>query len=252
MPKQNKGTTSGRRHRAQTGPGLVTPIAGIDLSRCGGNFTDPVRDLEWLEPRAQELNTTYRRKAAKIYTHGAVADLAPCSRCAKGQGPFHKCVVAWDDKGYVSKGNRANCYWFHKTSSCTRRWTLPCQALAAQGDDLGEFEEACQIHCHGAHIPDANQAAYQHAGDSDAEDSDAEESESSDEDNEDDDHHNDMNESDDDYLEAEEEAEEEEEEDDASEASYDEQPLFNRRKADDDEDYIPSKAKKARKFTAIN
>ncbi|KUL82256.1 hypothetical protein ZTR_10773 [Talaromyces verruculosus] len=133
-----KAKTSGRRRKTQARPGLVTSIADIDLSHCGGNLTNPVRDLEWIAPHAQELNTSYRRKAAKIYTHGAAADLAPCSRCASGKGPFQKCVIAWDEQGYISNGNCANCYWFHKTSSCSRRYVLPCQALY---DKVEEAEE---------------------------------------------------------------------------------------------------------------
>ncbi|EED16239.1 hypothetical protein TSTA_013420 [Talaromyces stipitatus ATCC 10500] len=153
MAKGKKSTTSARRQQ-RPGPGAITPIAGINLSRCGGNLSNPVRDIEWRAPQAQELNTTYRRKAAKIYTHGAVADLVPCERCAQGRGPFQKCVIAWDDKGYVGNANCANCYWSHKTSSCSRRYVLPCQALMEEGHPLGDFEEACRIHCHGAHIPD--------------------------------------------------------------------------------------------------
>ncbi|EEA22055.1 hypothetical protein TMatcc_008521 [Talaromyces marneffei ATCC 18224] len=229
------------RHQIHTGPGLVTPIAGIDLSRCGGNLNNPVRDLEWRASKAQDLNTTYRRKAAKIYTHGAVADLAPCSRCAEAKGPFQKCVIAWDNTGYVSNANCANCYWFHKTSSCDRRYVLPCQALAEEGQDLGGFEDACRIHCHGAHIPDddgaENEAKSSDEGDEDTDDYTDHHSHS----------HNDMNEDNDadgndgDY--------EMEEEDAASEVDgikgMDENmPRVNKREVDDDDEYKPPKAKK--------
>jgi hypothetical protein len=223
----------------------VTPIAGIDLSRCSGNLTDPVRDLEWLAPHAQELNTSYRRKAAKIYTHGTAADLAPCSRCATGKGPFQKCVIAWDDEGYISQGNCANCYWFHKTSSCSRRYTLPCQALADLGEDLGGFEEACRIHCGGAHIPDDSQAVYHHAGESLGEEQE--------EDDEDEDHRHDHDMSEDEENGSYDVEEEEKDyDDDASEANHDEQPRINKRKTDDDEEYQLSKVKKTRGFTAVN
>lgn len=262
MAKQTKGKTSGRRRQTSTRPGLVTPIAGIDLSRCGGNLTDPVRDLEWLAPHAQEINTSYRRKAAKIYTHGAVADLAPCSRCATGKGPFQKCVIAWDDKGYVSQGNCANCYWFHKTSSCSRRYTLPCQALADLGEELGEFEEACRIHCDGAHIPDDSQAAHHHAGEPSDEEKESVKEGDDDEEDEDADNnwdyayhhrHNNINMAEDDHYDSDEvEEEEEDDDDDASEVNHDDQPRINKRKADDDEEYKPSKTKKAREFTAVN
>lgn len=248
MAKESKAAATGRRRQIHTGPGLVTPIAGIDLSRCGGNLTNPVRDLEWRAPQAQDLNTTYRRKAAKIYTHGAVADVAPCSRCAEGKGPFQKCVIAWDDKGYVGNANCANCYWFHKTSSCDRRYTLPCQALAEQGEDLGEFEEACRIHCHGAHIPDDDEAAYQHAGEGSKE-----QEEYSDEGDDDDNYHHRHNDMDEDEDADEYEVEEDEEDHDASEGNDDSQPLLNKHKADEsDDEHKPPKAKKARGFAAVN
>lgn len=155
--------TSRRPRQSQTGPGLVTSISESSLSGCRGISTKRVRDLEWVAP-AQALNTAYRIKAAKIYTHGTDASLAPCTRCEKGKGPFHKCVIAWNDKGYVCKGTCANCYWHHKTTSCNRRSILPCQALVQQRQDLGEFEEACRIHCNGAHIREDNEVASNHAG----------------------------------------------------------------------------------------
>lgn len=254
MAKRTKAKAS-RRRRQTAAAGLVTPIAGIDLSRCGGNLTIPVRDLEWLEPRAQALDTTYRRKAAKIYTHGTVADLAPCSRCAAGKGPFRKCVIAWDNEGYIANGNCANCYWFHKTSSCSRRYILPCEALANAGKDLGEFEEACSIHCSGAHILDASVAANHHAAESsDEEEESVDEAEEEDEIQD----HDDMDEDDEDvddeedgYYEVE-EAEESEEDEDLFDV-YDDDALFaKKRKADNDADYKPQKAKKVRGFAPKN
>lgn len=244
MAKDGKSTTSGRRRQTHTGPGLVTPIAGIDLSRCGGNLTNPVRDLEWRAQQVQDLNTTYRRKAAKIYTHGAVADLAPCSRCTDGKGPFQKCVIAWDDKGYVGNANCANCYWFHKTSSCGRRYVLPCQALADEGKDLGDFEEACRIHCHGAHIADdygevlEEEEESVHGGDDNDDGNNDEQLKDEDEDG--------------DY-----EVEEDEEDDDVSEGidtgnNGDDKLRINKRKAEDDDEYQSPKAKKMRRFTSIN
>lgn len=269
-----KAKTSGRRRKTQA-PGLVTSIADIDLSHCGGNLTNPVRDLEWLAPHAQELNTSYRRKAAKIYTHGAAADLAPCSRCASGKGPFQKCVIAWDEGGYISNGNCANCYWFHKTSSCSRRYVLPCKALHDEGLDLGEFEEACRIHCDGEHITAFNEAAHHHAGEaSDDEEESSEEGDEDDEDDEADEDDEDDDEDDDNKyhyyryhtinhlseyeLNGSYDVEEVEEDDDAPEANHYAQPRNKKRKADDDGEYKPSKAKKAKKakktrgFTAVN
>ncbi|RAO74193.1 uncharacterized protein BHQ10_010205 [Talaromyces amestolkiae] len=254
MAKQTNAKAS-RRRRQTAAAGLVTPIAGIDLSRCGGNLTIPVRDLEWLEPRAQALDTSYRRKAAKIYTHGTVADTAPCSRCAAGKGPFRKCVIAWDDQGYIANGNCANCYWFHKTSSCNRRYILPCEALAKAGKDLGEFQEACSIHCNGTHIPDASVAANHHVAESSDEEEEsvdeAEEDDGMDENDEDDDDDDDDDDDEDGYYEVE-EAEEAEDDEDLFDG-YDDDALFTeKRKADNDADYKSLKAKKVRGFTPIN
>ncbi|GAM38589.1 hypothetical protein TCE0_033f09431 [Talaromyces pinophilus] len=270
MAKQTKVNSSGRRRNTQAGQGLVTSIADIDLSHCGGNLTNPVRDLEWLAPHAQELNTSYRRKAAKIYTHGAAADLAPCSRCASGKGPFQKCVIAWDEQGYISNGNCANCYWFHKTSSCSRRYVLPCQALYDKGLDLGEFEEACRIHCDGEHIIAGNAAAHHHADEpSDEEEESSEEGDEDDEDDEADEDDEDDEGDDNKYHydryhsinhlseyevngSYEVEEAEEDDDDDGTEANHYAQPRNKKRKADDDEEYKPSKAKKARGFTPVN
>lgn len=245
MAKQTKAKAPGRR-RQTARAGLVTSIAGIDLSHCRGNLTTPVRDLEWLAPQAQALDTSYRRKAAKIYTHGTVADLAPCERCAEGKGPFLRCVIAWDDKGYIAKGNCANCYWFHQTSTCSRRLILPCKALAKAGKNLGEFEDACRIQCHGAHISDENEAANRHAG----EPSDEEEESFYEADGDDDDQHNGGMDEDDEDVSF--EVEEAKEDEISSNGNDNEHLLTNKRKADEDLEHMSSMTKRIRGFTPIN
>lgn len=146
-------------------PALVTKLT-IDTSRLGGNLTRQLRDLEWVKPKEIAIDDPFRRKAAKIYAFGTICDVAPCERCAKGRGPFHKCIVAWDNKGYIAHGNCANCYWIHRTDACTRRAILPCKALQEMGEDLGAFEEACRIHCKGAHIAEKSSASADEQEDS--------------------------------------------------------------------------------------
>lgn len=133
--------------------GAITPVGSLDLSRLQGNLPVAHRHVEWRGAFALPIVTVMQRKACKIYTHGTVVNHVPCTRCVNGSGPFRRCVVAWDNNGYIAKGVCANCYWQHRTDVCSRRHDYPCKALADAGRNLGDFASACEIACGGIHLP---------------------------------------------------------------------------------------------------
>ncbi|KAH8689014.1 hypothetical protein BGW36DRAFT_258190, partial [Talaromyces proteolyticus] len=132
----------------------VTPVHTLNLSKCRSKLNHPKRDLEWRERELQvNPDDSYQRRAAKIYTHGyEVGPLLECTRCRNSIGPFPKCVVAYDEQGYIARGCCANCVWYHRTDVCTLRNPLPCAALAEAKLPMGPWGQACANYCFGEHL----------------------------------------------------------------------------------------------------